>query len=46
MFTGIVREIGSVEELERSDRGARLRVRAELAAELAEGTRCRSAAPA
>jgi len=37
MFTGIVREIGIVEELERSDGGARLRVRAELAGELGEG---------
>ena len=37
MFTGIVREIGIVEELERSDGGARLRVRAELAGELDEG---------
>ena len=37
MFTGIVREIGSVEELERSERGARLRIRARLAAELGEG---------
>ena len=37
MFTGIVREIGTVEELERSDGGARLRVRAELAGELGEG---------
>ena len=37
MFTGIVREIGSVEELERSDGGASLRVRAALAAELAAG---------
>jgi len=37
VFTGIVREIGTVEELERSDGGARLRVRAELAGELGEG---------
>ena len=37
MFTGIVREIGTVEEVERSDDGARLRVRAGLAAELAAG---------
>jgi riboflavin synthase len=37
MFTGIVREIGTVEELERSERGARLRIRAELAGELGEG---------
>jgi riboflavin synthase len=37
VFTGIVREIGTVEELERSDDGARLRVRAELAGELGEG---------
>jgi len=37
MFTGIVREIGRVEELERSERGARLRIRAKLAAELGEG---------
>jgi riboflavin synthase len=37
MFTGIVREIGTVEGLQRSDEGARLRVRAGLAAELNEG---------
>ena len=37
MFTGIVREIGTVEELERNDGGARLRVRAGLAGELGEG---------
>ena len=37
MFTGIVREIGTVEELRRSERGARLRVSAGLATELAAG---------
>ena len=37
MFTGIVREIGTVEEVERGSEGARLRVRAGLAAELAAG---------
>jgi riboflavin synthase len=37
MFTGIVREIGTVEELRRSDRGARLRVSAGLAAALGAG---------
>ena len=37
MFTGIVREIGNVEELRRSEQGARLRVGAGLAAELAAG---------
>ncbi|OLE35397.1 MAG: riboflavin synthase subunit alpha [Actinobacteria bacterium 13_1_20CM_3_68_9] len=37
MFTGIVREIGTVEEVERSERGASLRVRAGLAAALAAG---------
>ena len=37
MFTGIVREIGTVEEVERSEGGASLRVRAGLAAELAAG---------
>jgi riboflavin synthase len=37
MFTGIVREIGNVEELRRSEQGARLRVSARLAAELAAG---------
>jgi riboflavin synthase len=37
MFTGIVREIGTVEALERSERGGRLRIRAELATELGEG---------
>jgi len=37
MFTGIVREIGTVEEVERSEEGAGLRVRAGMAAELAAG---------
>src|SRR4051794_33632441 len=37
MFTGLVREIGTVEEVERSEEGASLRVRAGLAAELAPG---------
>ena len=37
MFTGIVREIGTVEEVERSEEGASLRVRAGMAAELAAG---------
>ena len=37
MFTGIVREIGTVEEVEQSEEGANLRVRAGLAAELAAG---------
>jgi riboflavin synthase len=37
MFTGIVREIGSVERVERTDQGARVRVRAGLAAELRGG---------
>ncbi len=37
MFTGIVREIGRVERIERSDAGARLRVAAALADGLAGG---------
>ena len=37
MFTGIVREVGEVEALERSAAGARLRVRAGFAAELEPG---------
>ena len=37
MFTGIVREMGTVEGIERSDAGARLRVRAGLGRELAPG---------
>ena len=37
MFTGIVREIGRVEAVERGGEGARLRVRARLAPDLAEG---------
>jgi riboflavin synthase len=37
MFTGIVKELGRVESVERSDDGGRLRIRAELAGELAEG---------
>ena len=37
MFTGIVKELGEVESVDRSDDGARLRIRAELAGELAAG---------
>jgi riboflavin synthase len=37
MFTGIVREIGSVEAIERSEAGARLRIVASFAGELAVG---------
>lgn len=37
MFTGIVRELGEVERIERGRGGARLRVRAELSGELATG---------
>src|SRR3954454_15789321 len=37
MFTGIVRELGRVEALERDAGGARLRTGASLASELAEG---------
>jgi riboflavin synthase len=37
MFTGIVREIGAVERVERTDAGARLRVAAALAEELGDG---------
>jgi riboflavin synthase len=37
MFTGIVRELGRVESVERSDAGARLRIAAELASGLAAG---------
>jgi len=37
MFTGIVRELGEVERVERSAAGARLAVRAGLASELAPG---------
>jgi riboflavin synthase len=37
MFTGIVREIGEVGEIRRSEEGARLRIRAGLASELAPG---------
>ena len=37
MFTGIVREVGTVEAVERSDGGARLRVGAALASELGDG---------
>ena len=37
MFTGIVRDLGEVESLERSAEGARLRVRTALASELREG---------
>jgi riboflavin synthase len=37
MFTGLVADLGTVESLERGDEGARLRIRTELAGELAEG---------
>ena len=37
MFTGIVREIGTVSSIERSDDGARLRIAARVAGELAGG---------
>jgi riboflavin synthase len=37
MFTGIVSELGEVDAVENSADGARLRVRADLASELAEG---------
>lgn len=37
MFTGIVQELGSVERIERSAAGARLRIAAELAGSLREG---------
>jgi riboflavin synthase len=37
MFTGIVKELGRVDAVEGSSDGARLRIRAELASELAEG---------
>jgi riboflavin synthase len=37
MFTGIVKEVGEVEALDRDVAGARLRVRAALAAEIGEG---------
>jgi riboflavin synthase len=37
MFTGIVKELGRVEAVDTSDDGARLRIHAELASDLAEG---------
>jgi riboflavin synthase len=37
MFTGIVREVGEIDAVERSAAGARLRVRAGLAADVSEG---------
>jgi riboflavin synthase len=37
MFTGIVRELGTVEAVDRDGDGARLRVRADLARDLADG---------
>src|SRR5436190_16408594 len=37
MFTGLIQELGRVESVEASDEGARLRVAAELAAELRPG---------
>jgi riboflavin synthase len=37
MFTGIVREIGTVESVERDGAGAKIRVSASLAAELGQG---------
>jgi riboflavin synthase len=37
MFTGIVKELGRVEAVDTSDDGARLRITADIASELAEG---------
>lgn len=37
MFTGIIKELGSVEAVEASDDGARLRIRADLTSELEPG---------
>lgn len=37
MFTGLIREVGSVERLERSGAGARISIAAEIAAELEPG---------
>ena len=37
MFTGIVKEVGEVEAIDRTDAGARLRIAARLAGELREG---------
>jgi riboflavin synthase len=37
MFTGLVKDLGQVDRLERSDDGARLRIRTALAEELREG---------
>jgi riboflavin synthase len=37
MFTGIIKELGSVEAVETSDDGARMRIRADLAADLDSG---------
>ena len=37
MFTGIVKELGTVEAVERSEAGARLRITASFTADLAEG---------
>lgn len=37
MFTGLIRELGTVEAIERSDAGARIRVATELASELDPG---------
>jgi riboflavin synthase len=37
MFTGLIKELGRIEAVESSDDGARLRIRADLASELAEG---------
>jgi riboflavin synthase len=37
MFTGIIQELGRVDSVEASDEGARIRIAADLAGELAEG---------
>lgn len=37
MFTGLVAEVGTIAEIERGEEGARLRIDAELASELAPG---------
>ena len=46
MFTGLVREVGTVESFDRTDAGARLRVGARLAPSSQRATRCRSRASA
>ncbi len=46
MFTGLVADIGTVEQVEAGDDGARLRIATDLGAEISPATRSPSTGPA